>query len=91
MFKANYFLFLADIPSLVAFEKNGLKVEFANSNPSPLNDFVFQATVPEVCILQWCEVRLLTNAKPVILGAGCCMSVDENLVNPQNPDHAIKT
>lgn len=66
------FIFLAAIPSLVAFEKNGLKVEFTfdrqegqpvtnitltatNSNPTPLNDFVFQAAVPKVCILQWCE------------------------------------
>ena len=50
---------------MTAFEKNGLKLDFAferidptnlsitmsasNSKPSPLTDFVFQAAVPKVC------------------------------------------
>lgn len=58
------------IPSIKAFEKNGLKIEFSferketeatmmiitlsatNSNPAPLNDFVFQAAVPKSFQLQ---------------------------------------
>ena len=54
----------ASIPSITAFEKSGLKIVFqlarpdpttisidmsaSNANPSPLEEFVFQAAVPKV-------------------------------------------
>ena len=58
---------------MTAFEKNGLKIDFAfersaqtnvtnitlsatNSNPQPLNDFVFQAAVPKVYYLRVVEI-----------------------------------
>ena len=56
-------LIFPDIPSITAFEKNGLKIDFifqrtntnisinvsaSNNTSSPMSDFIFQAAVPKV-------------------------------------------